>query len=274
MSFTKQWLFQKEFIGSHVRSFTHLLLSGGKVHVPQEEYKTLCKYYAKDVLAGNPNFITEMRTPVFKFHMDIDLLEEQPINPDEIINYCKIIQECLKQFLSLKDGKKLSPQKLMMIISLSPEQDKMKNGNEYIKYGVHLNWPFLKVNTYIASILREGCIQYLTQQCGERHKDNPWNDVIDKTVYVNNGLRWIFSDKATVCPECRGKKKNSLDPEKQSVCCKCHDSGKVPTNRLYEPISVLNGNNEILVKQLELLTTKTFKHVLKCVELLSINDQC
>lgn len=271
MGLTKKWLYQNNFLGSHITSFTHLLLSGGKVHVPQEHQETLYKYYAKDVIKGNTNFITEMRTPVFKFHMDIDLLESQPIDPSKIINYCKTIQSCLKQFLTWKKGN-YNKKKLMMIISISPEQTKVKNGIDYIKYGIHLNWPYLKVDTYIASILREGCVQYLVQEYGERCSDNPWTDVIDISVYTNNGLRWIYSDKSEKCPDCNGKGKaqNSKDPEKVIPCCRCEETGKIPANRIYEPISVLNGDNEILIKQLELLLKKSFHHVLKCVELLSI----
>lgn len=267
MSFTKSWLFQNKFIGSHIETYTHLLLSGGKVNVPQEEYKTLCKHYAKDVLMGNPNFITEIRTNVFKFHMDIDLLETDELEIEKILEYCKTIQECVKQFISNKSAKKM-----MLIISMSPEQTKNKNGIDYIKYGIHLNWPYLKVNTYIASVLREGCIQYLLKKFGERHENNTWEDVIDKTVYINNGLRWIYSDKAQVCPSCKGKKKSSKksEPEKEFICCTCENQGKIPTNRIYEPISILDGDNKILTNELSVLTKKTFSYILKCVELLSI----
>ena len=270
MSFTKTWMFQNKFIGSHINTYTHLLLSGGKVHVPKEEYKTLCKYYAQDVLKGNANYITEIRTPIFKFHMDIDLLDLEQVDLDLILTYCKTIQECIKQFISWKNKK--SSKKLMMIVSISPEQLKVKNGTEYTKYGIHLNWPYLKVDTYMASILREGCIQYLTQRFGERHTDNTWEDVIDKTVYLNNGLRWIFSDKANVCPDCRGKKKKTKSPENESMCCLCHDRGKIPSNRLYEPISVLDEDNVFLTNEFNLITKKLFPNILKCVELLSIKS--
>ena len=269
MSFTKNWLFQKKYIGSHLSEYTHLLLSGGKVEVPQEDFKTLCKYYAKDVIQGNPNFITEIRTPIFKFHMDIDLLETHEIDLDTIIEYCKAIQECIKQFISWKTRK--TSKRLMMVISISPEQNKTKNQNDFIKYGIHLNWPYLKVNTYMAAFLREACIQFLTNKYGQRHEDNTWEDVIDKTVYTNNGLRWIFSDKAETCPDCRGKRKKTKDTAEDAfICCVCQNSGKVPTNRLYEPICILNENNEMMANEFKLLTTKEFNHVLKCVELLSI----
>ena len=269
MSFTKSWLFQNKFIGSHIQTYTHLLLSGGKVNVPQEEYKTLCKYYVQDILNGNPNYITEIRTPIFKFHMDIDLLEINEIPISDILEYCKTIQECLKQFISWKSNKH-SSKKMMMIVSISPEQNKIKNGTEYIKYGVHLNWPYLKVNTYMASILREGCVQFLSKKYGERHNDNSWDDVIDKTVYINNGLRWIFSDKASTCPDCKGKKNRSKIPENQTVCCTCQDSGKVPENRLYEPITIFDEENNIMLKEFKLLTKKSQQNLLKCVQLLSI----
>ena len=140
MGFTKNWLYQKKYMGKHVTTFTHLLLSGGKVNVPQEEHKTMCKYYAKDIVSGNPNYITEMRTPIFKFHMDIDLLDQQQIEIEEIIDYCKTIQECIKQFSTWKNHKNNKPKKFMMIISISPEQTKLKNGVEYIKYGVYTSF--------------------------------------------------------------------------------------------------------------------------------------
>lgn len=268
MSFTKTWLFQNKFIGSHIETYSHLLLSGGKVNVPQEEYKTMCKYYAQDVIEGNVNYITEMRTPVFRFHMDIDLLEESSLDLNTILDYCKSIQECIKQFVSWKNKK--GAKKMMMIISVSPEQVKNKNNKDYIKYGIHLNWPYLKVDTFMASVLREGCIQYLNQCYGERHENNKWNDVIDKTVYTNNGLRWIYSDKAIVCPECKGKKTRTRRPEDHSICCMCQDSGKIPSNRIYEPIAIFDENNEKMQEELELITKKSFHHVVKCVELLSI----
>ncbi len=270
-SLTRQWLIEKKFTGKHITTFTHLLLSGGRVNVPREYYNELYHCYAKDVLNKNANFITEMRTPIFKFHMDLDFLEpEQSLNLDDIIEYCKTIQECIKQFLTWKST--YNPKKLMMIMSISPEHKKMKNGSEYIKCGVHLNWPYLKVNTFIASTLRDSCIQYLTLKYNERHKDNMWSDVIDKVVYTNNGLRWIFSDKAETCPDCKGKKKNVSKPENHEICCTCQDSGKIPSNRIYEPLMILNGENEILNDMFKLLIKKSHNYIVKCVKLLSI--QC
>lgn len=268
MSVTKRWLFQNKFIGSHITEYTHLLLSGGKVNVPEEYQKTMCKFYTKDILLGNQNYITEMRTPIFKFHMDLDILDNETIEIETIIDYCKKIQECIKQFISWKDNK--GSKKLMMIITMCPESIKIKNDIEYKKWGIHLNWPYLKVDTYLASILREGCVQYLIQHFGERHVNNTWNDVIDITVYMNNGLRWIFSDKAETCPDCKGKKKNSKNPEDEVICCTCENSGKVPSNRIYEPICILDENNNLLTKELDLLTKKSYQNILKCVELLSI----
>lgn len=268
MGFVRDWLYRNKFTGKHITTFTHLLLSGGKVNVPEEEHTNFCKVYAKDVVAGNTNFITEMRTPIFKFHMDIDLLETQQIEPEEIIEYCKTIQECIKQFLTWKNG--YNSKKLMVIVSMCDEHIKVKNDKEYLKYGIHLNWPYLKVNTYIASILREGCVQYLIQKYGERHSDNTWEDVIDKTVYTNNGLRWIYSDKADKCPDCLGKRKDSKKPEDVVICCTCENSGKIPINRIYEPISIFDGDNIFMKKQFELLRKKQLQYIIKCVQLLSI----
>lgn len=269
-SFTRTWLIQKQFTGKHITTYTHLLLSGGKVNVPKEYQEEMYKLYAKDIIEGNANFITEMRTPIFKFHMDLDFLDNKHMNPEEIIEYCKIIQEAVKQLLTWKSN--YNPKKLLMIISISPEQTKMKNGSEYIKCGIHLNWPYLKVNTYLASIIREGCIQYLNNKYGERHKDNMWSDVIDKAVYTNNGLRWIYSDKADKCPDCYGKKNNTLNPEKYEICCRCHDSKKIPANRIYKPILILNGDNEILNNEYKLLIKKSLSYTIKCVKLLSIKS--
>ena len=97
----KTWLFKNKcFVKrGQDKEYTHLLLDGGKLHIPRELYTSFYNVLSMDICQGNRNCISENRTEIFRFLADIDYIDEQPLNDDDIEIIAKKIQTGLELFL-------------------------------------------------------------------------------------------------------------------------------------------------------------------------------
>ncbi len=67
---------------------SHLLLNGGKLYVrPQDNAYFLAKY-AGFVTRGARPCVVELRTPVFRLMMDLDIKREEPLPREDIMRIC------------------------------------------------------------------------------------------------------------------------------------------------------------------------------------------
>lgn len=239
--------------GDDDRETTHLCLDGGKLCVP---FKNVPYFHTKlgaDIAKGVRNYIVERRTPVFRFHVDLDIFEPKVKCFDEIVDWIKDgMLNVLRQFypnLIETDFKQLT----VFVCTTEAKHNVEKHGTVYDKVGVHLLFPDLLVNTEIAMILRSAFIQYFKGAYGLRETGyNEWADVFDKTVYVSNGLRMVGCGKMEPCKTCKGRYNNDGLCEGNSSGG-CGGKGKYDVGRVYSIEIVLDGNgneNQELLEEL------------------------
>lgn len=270
---TASWLWSNEEFrikSGERQQVTHLLFSGGSFSIPVEKHSVLLKKLAKDELHGLPNYVVEMRSPIFRFFQDFDMFHPQErLEPEDlrpIVTHCNyVMRQC---FPSMK------PEELRMVVCNNDpvwkskqvfrvNSDKSKSVVEQmdlLKSGYHVIWPELYVDQQMAlgirqlmvDRLREHMKDHWTYQDGEDtiHYDN-WEDNLDKTVFERNGLRMLYQRKAEKCEACkieRYKQKRKKGPENKTTqiqCRVCENTGYLDTGRPYAPVAVWNGDEEL-----------------------------
>lgn len=208
---TKRFFFKKKEDGlsSYIkkgtndsRTPTHRLFDGGNLHINKEDMEEFYIEYARDMISGQKNYITELRTPIFKYFIDLDIFDDEFYSGKKLFKIITKIQTALSYFFKRHNFNS------DVYVCTTPPKNVKKDENEYVKTGVHLIWPYIHVTQEIALFLRQFIIQYLEKKLGERQNHNTWDDVIDESVYNQNGLRMIGSYKATLCRICKNKEPN------------------------------------------------------------------
>jgi len=234
------------------RPLTHLLMDGGRIHICDDIHDVFLRRLAKDINLGKKNYISENRTTIFKFITDIDFIDEYFLTDEQIQKLGKDMQKALK-FLYKKDD--VDAYERRVIICTTEQKNVDVDGLTYIKTGIHMIWPNIKVNQNIGLILRSTLIQYMIHLLGKRPSFNPWSDVFDYNVYTNTGLRMKGCSKLSNCKGCKNKK------NKKENCSICFGVGKIDENRVYKPKMILDGNGNLLVTECELLLEDTYKMI-------------
>lgn len=250
----KTWLFKNKcFVKrGQDKEYTHLLLDGGKLHIPRELYTDFYNVLSIDICQGNRNCISENRTEIFRFLTDIDYIDEQPLTNDDIEIIAKKIQIGLELFLR----NDLSVYERKIIVCTTGEYKTVTDqGYKLKKTGIHIIWPNVYVDVLHAKYLRSVIIQYLSQHHTLRPSHNPWEEVIDYAVYSSSGLRMKGSSKKVKCPLCKGKK------DKVEYCEVCYGEGKKleGNGRIYMPSLVLDGNGKVLKDELDIFKNDNFE---------------
>lgn len=153
--------------------------------------------------------ICEYMTPIFPLFMDLDYVFDHYLNDNEITFHLKMIQKNIKLIyekliLKIKD-EELIKKIFTFHVLRSPPKDK---GNNKIKSGVHIIFPFLFVNSDIA---REICI-ILINNMNKSMDDMRWDTIIDLFPFSHNSLRMPFANKKKIltcndkCNQCDGNR--------------------------------------------------------------------
>ena len=226
------------------RLVTHLLLDGGKIHIPEGTEEEFLVRYAKAVHHGNALYLIETKTPIYKFMMDLDFAASVAVSEEEIQKVVEIVHKTVAEhFPTLTDSQRRAivcrTDNKAISKQLPPDADRDKGkpapSVNLIKTGIHLIWPEILVHSELALALRGAVIYRLTESLGHRDGINPWSDVVDRCVYVGNGLRMVGSRKMSVCTKCRNS------PKKRSGCSFCGGEGRKDEGRVYLPKVVLQG---------------------------------
>ena len=206
---------------------THYLLDGGIWKIPLEEYQNFLKLLASDLSAGEKHYISENKTNIFKFICDLDFYEEDTlISVQQIQHIVLVIKEIVDTYFG--------EQKI--IICGSDSKKVIVNEIERVKSGFHLVFPKLWLTVDTAKKLRILFIEKLIETFKERENYNKWEDVVDLSVYEDNGLRMVGCRKIGICKVCKNKK------DIRETCEKCNGAGKIDENRIYKPVCVLPDN--------------------------------
>ena len=252
MKGVRRWGKHLYIYGDDDREVTHLCLDGGKLSVPFKSVPFLHKKIGADISKGIRNYLVERRTPVFKFHADLDIFEPTIKPYIDILAWIKDdMLNVLRQFypqLVTSNFKELT----VLVCTTEAKTGVEKYGTTYDKVGVHLLFPWLLTDTDSSMMLRSAFIQYFISKYQERQDGyNEWADVFDKTVYVSNGLRMVGCGKMERCKACKGQYNDS------GGCSDglCGGKGKYDVGRVYKIQTVLNGdgtqNDELLEELLE-----------------------
>lgn len=230
------------------REATHLLMDGGRVHISKQVLPIFNKKYAADIVTGETNFILEQQTPVRKLYMDLDTYETKTRKYEEmrpwVVEIQKVISDMYPQMSAFE--------RRVVVCITDPTPDEFKNGNIYVKQGFgHLIWPEILCNKESGLGVRAAVVQHMEKTFGKRHADNPWEDVIDETVFRRNGLRMVGSAKAGYCRNCKDK----------DYCDVCFGSGKYYIGRIYTVKEVIDGDGNVMEEETKSLHEDTVKMV-------------
>jgi hypothetical protein len=253
---------------------THFSYAGAKYIIPDDKHKRWLQLYAHEMVTRASLFFVEKKTPVFRMHFDLDMI--QPVAPtaDEVLQLTTLMSAVMRTFYPVAKEEK-EDKRFMCIVLSAPSMPKRgwptpqdPEGPYVQKTGYHLIWPFLFVNQEQALRLREACIAAANNHVGVRHPPmNPFSDVIDETVLLKNGLRMIGSDKLDPCSACKGKGKMVIDG-RMLPCDACLGIKTTPQRRRYTVTMVVNAKGELDRETLEFLTDH--EHAVDCVRLCSI----
>jgi hypothetical protein len=253
---------------------THFSYAGAKYIIPDEKHKRWLQLYAHEMVTRASLFFVEKKTPIFRMHFDLDMIQPVAPSADEVMQLTTLMCAVMRTFYPvLKDDKE--DKRFMCIILSAASMPKRgwptaedPDGPYVQKTGYHLIWPFLFVNQEQALRLREACIAAANTHIGARQPPmNPFSDVIDETVLLKNGLRMIGSDKLDACSTCKGKGKMVVDG-RMVPCDACLGIKSTPQRRRYTVTMVISSKGEVDQDTLDFLTDQ--EHAVDCVRLCSI----
>lgn len=264
-SFLNKWIVQNKYKSKpkdkEVQR-SHLLLNGGNYYVPDTEIKKFLQTYAKDIILGTPHYLSETRTKIFRYFIDIDYYDYHELSLQQIRELCKDIQNALKPFF--EDQLDTHQRRLLVCVCDDAKKEEV-DGIMSMKTGIHLHYPDIYVDSQQAILLRSAIVQYLENKNGPTNIKS-WEEFIDIAVYKGSGLRLLGSRKAQTCKTCKGKK------GKREECIDCTGYGKIDLGRAYSLKFILDGfNNEEIGLLNEL--NKNFYSVLKEASIKSTEEK-
>ena len=164
---------RKKWSARDPKTFTHLLLDGGKLHVPDQQHTLFLGEYSNAVARAEKLFVVETRTSVFRMFVDFDF--KPPPAPE-------IIAAGVQSACSVA-GYYFDTQSRAVVLR--------KDVDAREKIGVHLTWDAVFVTAATANAFRNHLVKKLEDACG----DVDWRDVVDAAVYSGSGLRMPWSSK-------------------------------------------------------------------------------
>jgi hypothetical protein len=221
---------------------THYCLVGGKFCIPEKDHAQWLAYYAEHLqVSSEPIYFVERRTPYFRMHYDLDMIQLDVPTLEDVIGMVRICNNVFRRFYPGQP----EDNRFTAIILKSPTMDKTvcaDGSTEQVavqKTGFHIIWPLLLVNQVQALTMREACVVEMVRVLPPRvFPANPMEEVVDDCVLLENGLRMVGSDKAKQCDLCGGKGRVDGDN-----CMNCR-YGRVPERRVYTPYCVLTAAGE------------------------------
>lgn len=153
--------------------FTHLLLDGGKLYVPDQQHNLFLNEYSNAVARGHKLYVVESRTPIFRLFVDFDF---KPVPSKEIVDGAIKSAASVAGYYFETEG---------------PAVILRKDVDTPGKIGVHMTWNMVYVTTQTANSFRNHLVAKLVDACPEVD----WKDVIDASVYAGSGLRMPWSSK-------------------------------------------------------------------------------
>lgn len=165
---------------------THLLMDGGRAHVPDAANGEFLNQYALALVRGQRPSVVELRTPIYKLFMDLDiLLEAEGAEAYDLTPLWHEVQAAVQDFFDAPSYE--------MVVCTAPT----KKDGDGIKRGAHLYWPTIYVKDHLALAFREYLIPKLKESAfgDDAAFLKPWEEIVDIMVYKGSGLRMPWSSK-------------------------------------------------------------------------------
>lgn len=220
---------------------THYGLDGRKYHIPDTQNVVFLTALSYAFYTNKRRlYLIERKTEVFKMHMDLDFVQRTIVTLDDVKTLTRMLTVIMRSFYLHVDPEEA--RKLFgAVILAAPAKKTTVAGEEMIKSGYHIIWPFLNVTTPQALAMRYACVIDAEQRLPERQPPvNAYNDILDECVLKENGLRMIGNDKCTPC-KC-SKKRDENRAYSENACHTCEHTRVIPENRPYWPVAMLDGN--------------------------------
>ena len=199
---------------------THTLMDGaggGKICLPDSAITGFFAAYGATLEIGAPLFVVERRSRTFKMHFDLDFTR---IHDDiTTIAVIETICEATASFVTGGAGKEAWA--IACAVLDSARQRKAP--------GIHLIFPWLKVDSYQAQWIRTAALKLLQPNSCE----TDWSKVLDAAIFEGNGLRMVGSDKCKDCSHCHNGFETRL------FCHLCNRTGKINGEKIYWPWQTL-----------------------------------
>jgi len=232
---------------------THYGLDGRKYHISDTQNGPFLKALSYAFFTNKRRlYLIERKTEVFKMHMDLDFIQRTIVTLDDVKTLTRMLTVIMRSFYVHVDPKQA--RKLFgAVILAAPSKNTTVAGEEMIKSGYHIIWPFLNVTTPQALAMRYACVIDAEQRLPERQPPvNAYSDILDECVLKENGLRMIGNDKCTSC-KCT-KKRDENRAYSENACHTCEHTRVIPENRPYWPVAMLDGDgNTDQIRQEEVL---------------------
>lgn len=162
---------------------THLLLDGGKARVPDDSAGAFLNAYAIAVVKRVVPCVVELRTPVFKLFLDLDVKTARRASLD-FDAVMRVLQLRVAAFFDTGDDPPRA-----VVCATEPREC-----GDNVKAGRHVVWTNVRATTATALAFRAAAVDDLEAALPEACA-KPWSTVVDACVFQANGLRMPYSGK-------------------------------------------------------------------------------
>lgn len=224
-----------------VSATTHYRMDGGKLAIDPILMDEFLKQYANALDRGESLSVVERRTDIYKMHFDLDVLDHAPWTEADIHQTLQEIRVAMAEcFLP-----EMAAQLLRAVVLLAPP----KQVNDMWKTGIHVIYPDLQVDSAMGLTLRKVAVMRLNKLQRRLEPLNSWDDVLDRSVHVANGLRMVGSVKMSKCSLCASKRKKmkNVGFDKFVLCDDCSGRTLCNDGRAYTAFLLLDalGNKDL-----------------------------
>ncbi len=208
--------------------FSHISMDGfggGMIHVPWDQHSEFLDEIAKDLEMGQPLFLLEAKTAVFRLFVDVDFKFQRPIEgltDAQLLTFCQILTRVLTKFYPENQDPAIF---LMVVCRINADSCFSETGPISKQGTLHVHFPNLWVTEEQAEFILYSLIFALKEEFDGKLEGlaNLWEDVIDLAAVKNKTLRMYGSLKCAKC---------SCSPKDQT-CTLCQN-GKVNLGRQYQ----------------------------------------
>lgn len=178
----QDFMYKHQLGSDDTREITNTRITGGKYHIPDEEYQTFLNLYFNDIVSKKANeFLTEkQREKDGPIVVDVDLRYD--ISVTEKLYKKTHIDDLI--YLYLKELKKIYQFENQLKFSVFVFEKKNVNrliDKNITKDGIHLIFG-IQCDHTTQSILRERIVDKIQEVWGDLEIKNTWEDVFDKGI--------------------------------------------------------------------------------------------